>query len=55
MPNLANRNPHLLLNVLWDKFDEDLFEELKQLSSIHKLTYKISTDNNTFFEYIKNN
>lgn len=55
MPNLANRNPHLLQNVLLDQFDKDLFDELKQLSSIHKLTYKISSDSNTFLEYIKTN
>ncbi|MBR1399939.1 MAG: capsular polysaccharide synthesis protein [Alphaproteobacteria bacterium] len=48
MPNLANRNPHLLQNVLLDKYDEILFSEIKKLSSIHKLTYK-KTDSKTSF------
>lgn len=41
MPNISNRNPHLLQNVLRYKYDEDLYEELKNLSPIHKLTYKL--------------
>lgn len=53
MPNLANRNPHLLQQVLLDKYDEELYEELKGLSSIHKLTYKRNeTDIKTFLDQI---
>ena len=53
MPNLANRNPHLLQQVLLDKYDEQLFEELKELSSIHKLTYrKNESSNYTFMDKI---
>lgn len=40
MPNIANRNPHMLQNVLLDEYDEELFKELKELSSVHKLTYR---------------
>lgn len=40
MPNKNNRNPHLLANVLYSEFNEDLFDEIKIYSSIHKLTYK---------------
>ena len=53
MPNLANRNPHMLQQVLLDEYDEELFEELKGLSPIHKLTYKIKdSDNYTFIDKI---
>lgn len=50
MPNIANRNPHLLQNVLLDEFDEELFEELLNLSSIHKLTYK--SHNKDIYTYL---
>ena len=53
MPNLANRNPHLLQNVLLDIYDEELFDELKGLSKIHKLTYrKNEGDDYTFVDKI---
>ena len=53
MPNLANRNPHMLQQVLLDEYYEELFEELKGLSPIHKLTYKIKdSDNYTFIDKI---
>ena len=45
MPNVNNRNPHLLSEMLQGEFDNDLFEEIKTYSSIHKLTYKNSKIN----------
>ena len=55
MPNIANRNPHLMQNVLVDDFDKELFEELKFLSSIHKLTYKQTDNKKSFLWYILSN
>ncbi len=49
MPNLANRNPHMLQQVLLDEYDEELFEELKGLSPIHKLTYRKNETNKFTF------
>jgi len=55
MPIIANRNPHLLQQVLLDEYDGELFEELKELSSIHKLTYrKNETNKFTFIDKIVN-
>lgn len=54
MPNIANRNPHLLQNALLDEYEEDLFNEIKGLSSIHKLNFKIKNESTkyTFFDEI---
>lgn len=48
-----NFNPHILQNVLYDKFDESMFSEIKKLSPIHKLTYQKSSEiEGTFLEYL---
>lgn len=55
MPNMANRNPHLLQQVLLDEYDEELYNELKELATIHKLTYrKNETNTFTFIDKIMN-
>ncbi len=40
MPNKSNFAPHLLQNNLFRAYDEELFNEIKSLTPIHKLTYK---------------
>lgn len=58
MYSLNNRNPHVLQDLLKDKYDEELFNEIKQFSSIHKLTYKIpekDINEDSFFKYILHN
>ena len=56
MPNLANWNPHRLQQVLLAEYDEEVYEEIKQLSSIHKLTYKTNETNTiTFLDKIIRN
>ncbi|WP_202107663.1 capsular polysaccharide synthesis protein [Succinivibrio dextrinosolvens] len=55
MPNFCNFNPHLLLNVLYDKYNESLFNEIKSLTSINKLTYQKNANiDGTFIEHILN-
>jgi len=56
MANYCNFNPHILLNVLYDRYNENLFNEIKSLSSIHKLTYQKNADiEGTFIEYLLDN
>lgn len=56
MPNYCNFNPHLLLNMLYDRFNKDLFNEVKSLSAIHKLTYQKNADiEGTFIEHLLDN
>jgi len=57
MPNIGNRNPHLLQQVLLQDFNEQLYDELCHLTSIHKLTYKFSEDASkyTFLQYLLQN
>ncbi len=40
MYTLSNRNPHLLQMSLEDEFNQELFEDIKKYSFIHKLRYK---------------
>lgn len=55
LPNLCNFNPHLLLSILYDHFDKDLFSEISLLSPVHKLTYQKHADiEGTFIEFLLN-
>ena len=40
IPKLSNGVPHMLLNELFEPFNEQRFEHIKQLSCFHKLSYK---------------
>lgn len=40
MVTLNNRNPHILQKVLFESFNVNIFSEIKNISSVHKLTYK---------------
>ncbi len=53
MYSLSNREPHILQQVLMQKYDKDQLEEIKKLSSIHKLTYKFDKiEKGSFLEFI---
>ena len=55
MYSLSNKEPHILQNALDLKYNENLFNEIKKLSFIHKLTYKKETiEKNSFFDYLLN-
>ena len=40
MPSYSNINVHLLQKCLFEKYDKNLFNLVKSMSDIHKLTYK---------------
>lgn len=40
MHSLSNQEPHILQNIFQEEFNAELFEKVKQLTTIHKLTYK---------------
>lgn len=51
VPQISNESPHLLQTVLTEKFDESVFDRVKEKSSIHKLTYKIKNQKpGSFFD-----
>lgn len=46
---------HLLLDILDHDFNEDEFEHIKELSTIHKLTYKLNecvNENNSYYNHL---
>lgn len=54
--HLSNKEPHLLQNELNNIYYEDIFEKIKSITSIHKLTYKIENKiSGSFFEYLSKN
>ena len=56
MYSLSNKEPHMLQSILKEKYNNEFFEEIKNLSSIHKLTYKFEKIiKNSFIEYLINN
>ena len=58
MPNYHNINTFLLSKIMLEKYDKETFENIKQLSSIHKLTYKNSKKNvvsNSYLNYLLKN
>lgn len=56
VPRYSNLPPHILQGELFDKFTEERWHEIKQMSAFHKLTYKFDTSNvdlsGTFYEHI---
>lgn len=58
LPRLGNVEPHLMGKVLFEQFDEQRYQEITALSSMHKLTNKFSKENqekaDTFYQYILN-
>ena len=55
---LPNSVPHILQLKLFENYDSRYYDVIKSLTPIHKLTYKISQDNqsklNTYFEQVIN-
>lgn len=58
VPYFNNVDPHILLFELPEPYDERRWEQIKALSPVHKLTYKISPEHairkNTFLQMILN-
>lgn len=57
IPRYSNIPPHILQYELFDKFDSERYEEIKLMSSFHKLTWKNEKNidiSDTFFEHILN-
>ncbi|MDE5610744.1 MAG: capsular polysaccharide synthesis protein [Odoribacter sp.] len=58
MPYFNNVNPHVLLLELPEPFKPERWEQIKSISSIHKLTYKISPEHakrkDTFLQMLLN-
>lgn len=52
---LNNTNPHMLAEVINDKFCREQYEEIIKCSSFHKLNrHIVLEDSNTYYAYIKN-
>lgn len=55
MPSYSNIETHLMQKELLNKYDKNRFEELKKLSTVHKLSNHIKdADNDSLFRYIEN-
>jgi hypothetical protein len=58
IPPFCNTVPHILLLHFFDKYDEDLFEDLKNMTCFHKLSYKFTEEDmdkkGTFYDVIIN-
>jgi len=56
IPKYCNSIPHVLLLELFTEFSVQRFEEIKSMSSIHKLSYKFDegqiNKQNTFYEFL---
>lgn len=56
IPPFCNSIPHILQLHLFDKYDDVYWDDLKQLTCFHKLTYKLDKESclkkGTFYEYI---
>ena len=56
--NFTDEIPEILRQNIFSQFDEDYWNELKKVTSIHKLTYKLDMPSNiagTYYEYIIKN
>lgn len=58
IPPFCNTVPHILLLHFFDKYDEDLFEDLKNMTCFYKLSYKFTEEDmdkkGTFYDVIIN-
>lgn len=59
IPPFCNSIPHILQLHLFDKYDEVYWNDLKQMTCFHKLTYKLDKESclkkGTFYDYIMSN
>ena len=53
---VSNSAPHILLLRLFDEYDENMFEYIKEQTPFHKLSYKFTEEQknleDTFYENI---
>lgn len=55
VPKFSNSSPHLLLLELNDKYEENRFNDICKMTSIHKLSYKdLPKQGDTMYDYIIN-
>lgn len=58
IPPFCNSVPHILLLHLFDKYDENYWNDLKQMTCFHKLSYKLDEENckkkGTYYDVIIN-
>lgn len=58
IPPFCNSVPHILLLHLFDKYDEEYWNDLKQMTCFHKLSYKLDEENckkkGTYYDVIIN-
>ncbi len=55
MPKYSNVEPHLMQKELINEYDKNRFEDIKKLSTVHKLSNHIKeVDDNSLFRYIEN-
>ena len=57
VPRFSNIPPHILQFEFLEEYSEERFEEIKKMSSVHKLNQKMDfskAKNNSFYEYILN-
>lgn len=56
IPKYSNSIPHMLLLELFDSYSSSRYEEIKNLTNIHKLSYKFSEEQinmeNTYYKYL---
>ena len=56
---VSNSAPHILLLRLFDKYDEKMFEYIKEQTPFHKLSYKFTEEqknrSDTFYKYVVSN
>lgn len=57
VPKYSNIPPHTMQYEFLEGYNKERFEQLKDISSVHKLNHKINRENlakNSLFEYIEN-
>lgn len=58
IPKVPNDLPHVLLLQLFDEYDDNKYNHIKQFTSFHKLSYKQDKSDmekkNTFYDVIIN-
>jgi len=57
VPKFSNKLPHIMQRELKNQYNKERFDELKKISSIHKLNHKINRKllvDNSLFNYIEN-
>ena len=57
IPVYSSQPPHILQDELFDEYDEKRFNQIMEMSSIHKLSYKFAEEKfeqkNTIYQHLK--